>query len=651
MMRKYHVRFGGGPTETCICSICNAPAAYPTPSRARRNSRVRTAETILGIIHERGSNGLPLNDVYRQLFNPALYLQAYGKIYRNRGAMTRGVTDETADGMSQRKIAAIIEALRNEHYRWTPARRIYIEKKHATRNRPLGIPTWSDKLLQEVIREILEAYYEPQFSPHSHGFRPGRGCHTALTEIQRTWKGTVWFIEGDISQCFDQLDHMVLMSILREKILDNRFLRLIENLLKAGYLEAWRHHPTFSGSPQGGIVSPILANIYLDRLDSYVEHTLVPLYTRGDKRRSNPKYYPLLQRRSRLNRKGHTEEAEQLLRCMRTLPSLDPNDPEYRRLRYVRYADDFLLGFAGPKREAQAIKQQIGVFLREALRLELSEQKTLLTHARTEAARFLGYEIVVAHSNTKINHRRKQRNVNGMIGLRVPREIIEAKCQGYRSGTRPRPRTELTNDSVYTIIAVYQQEFRGLAEYYQLAWNRSIRLSKLKWLMEWSLTATLADKLRISISEVYRRYRATIETSDGTYKGLEFRVERTGKSPLIAQWGGISLKRPSCGKRVVLDERPRRIYGSRTELVQRLLADTCELCGSTDNIEVHHIRGLRDLQRKGRADPPEWIKTMAARRRKTLVVCKSCHVAIAQQHRGKQANTSRRRAKGGMDSA
>jgi group II intron reverse transcriptase/maturase len=596
---------------------------------------MRTVETTLGIIHERGSNELPLDDVYRQLFNPALYLHAYGKIYRNRGAMTRGATDETADGMSQRKIAAIIEALRNERYRWTPARRAYIEKKHATKKRPLGLPTWSDKLLQEVIREILEAYYEPQFSQRSHGFRPNRGCHTALMEVQRNWKGTVWFIEGDISQCFDRLDHTVLMSILREKILDNRFLRLIENLLKAGYLEDWRHHATFSGSPQGGIVSPILANIYLDRLDRYVEQTLVPLYTRGDRRRNNPEYHHLLEQRSCLKRTGDTEGAEQLLRCMRTLPSHDPNDPEYRRLRYIRYADDFLLGFAGPKHEAEAIKRQIGGFLREALRLELSEQKTLLTHARTEAARFLGYEVAVEHSNTKINHRRKQRSVNGIIGLHVPREIIEAKCQNYRGGTRPRPRIELINDSVYTIIAAYQQEFRGLAEYYQLAWNRSIRLGKLKWLMEWSLTATLASKLRISISEVYNRYRATIETGDGIYKGLEVRVERTGKPPLVAQWGGISLKRPSFRKRVVLDERPRRIYGSRTELVQRLLADTCELCGSTDNIEVHHTRGLRDLQRKGRADPPEWIKTMAARRRKTLVVCKSCHAAIEQHRSGR----------------
>ncbi len=213
---------------------------------------MRTAETVLGIIRERGSRGLPLEDVYRQLFNPALYLQAYGRIYANQGAMTPGVTGETADGMSQDKILGIIEALRQERYRWKPARRSYIEKTNSTKKRPLGMPTWSDKLVQEVVRTILDAYYEPQFSPHSHGFRPGRGCHTALAEVHHKMQAVAWFIEGDISQCFDRLDHTVLTSILREKIRDNRFLRLIENLLRAGYLENWTYHATYSGTPQGG---------------------------------------------------------------------------------------------------------------------------------------------------------------------------------------------------------------------------------------------------------------------------------------------------------------------------------------------------------------------------------------------------------------
>jgi len=223
---------------------------------------MRSAETVLGVIRERGRRRLPLEDMYRQLYNPDLYLRAYGRLYRNDGALTPGVTAETVDAMSLEKIDRIIAALRHERYRWTPGRRGYIEKKHSTKKRPLGVPTWSDKLLQEVIRQLLEAYYEPQFSQHSHGFRPQRGCHTALREIYHRWVGTKWFIEGDIAACFDSLDHPVLVSILREKIQDNRFLRLIEHLLRAGYLEEWQYNATLSGSPQGAGGSPILSHIY-----------------------------------------------------------------------------------------------------------------------------------------------------------------------------------------------------------------------------------------------------------------------------------------------------------------------------------------------------------------------------------------------------
>ena len=242
-----------------------------------------TAETVLTVYSDRGRRGLPLEGVYRQLFRRDFYLRAYGRIYRNAGAMTPGVTGETVDAMSLVKIDRIIDALRREAYRWSPAKRVYIPKKTGKR-RPLGLPTWSDKLLQEVLRLLLEAYYEPRFSNLSHGFRPGRGCHTALQEITQRWRGVKWFIEGDIKGCYDNIDHQVLLSILAEDIHDNRFLRLVSNMLKAGYLEDWRYNATMSGTPQGGIASPILANIYLDRLDRFIEPTLLPTFNRGDRR-------------------------------------------------------------------------------------------------------------------------------------------------------------------------------------------------------------------------------------------------------------------------------------------------------------------------------------------------------------------------------
>lgn len=250
---------------------------------------MRNAETILNIIRQRGQRGLPVADAYRLLYQRDLYLRAYGKLYRNQGAMTPGSTVETVDGMSLEKIDTIINALRDERYRWTPVRRTYVSKKNGKR-RPLGLPTWSDKLLQEVIRSILEAYYEPQFSNRSHGFRPNRGCHTALRDVMQHGRATKWFIEGDLSACFDRIDHSVLEAILQERFQDNRFLRLMRGLLKAGYLEEWTFNATYSGVPQGGVVSPILSNLVLDRLDKYVETHLIPAYTRGSRRKTNPPY-------------------------------------------------------------------------------------------------------------------------------------------------------------------------------------------------------------------------------------------------------------------------------------------------------------------------------------------------------------------------
>lgn len=585
---------------------------------------MRNAETVLGIIQDRGRRGLPLEDVYRQLFNPELFLLAYGRISRNAGAMTPGVTAETADGMSLAKIGRIIDALRREAYRWTPVRRVYIEKKGSTKQRPLGIPTWSDKLLQEVMRLILEAYYEPQFNPASHGFRPARGCHTALDEVYHRWVGTKWFVEGDIAKCFDSLDHSVLETILREKIHDNRFLRLIGNLLRTGYLEEWRYNATLSGSPQGSVLSPVLSNVYLDRLDQFVETTLLPKHNRGDRRRLNPAWVRLRGRATRPEKAGHQDEANLLRRQTKQMPSLDSMDPAYRRLRYVRYADDWLLGFSGPRCEAEEIKREISEFLHNELKLELSETKTLITHARLEAARFLGHHIAVLHNDQK-RDRRGHRSINGQIGLRVPPDVVREACARYLRHGEPMHRPELAHDSVFSIVAQFQREYRGVVEYYRRAYNLH-QLNRLKWTMERSLTRTLALKLRTSVSKVYRRYVATIQTDQGPRVGLQVVVERgEGMKPLVARWGGITLARNT---KAVLDDAPLRICGPRTELERRLLANTCELCGSQDDIQVHHVRALKDLQRKGRATRPFWVEIMAARQRKTLVTCRTCHVDI-----------------------
>jgi group II intron reverse transcriptase/maturase len=579
---------------------------------------MQSAATVLGVLRERGRRGLPLNELYRQLFNPQLYLLAYGRIYANKGAMTPGATQETADGMSQAKIGRIIDAMRHERYRFAPVRRVHIPKKNG-KTRPLGLPTWSDKLVGEVVRLLLEAYYEPVFSERSHGFRPGRGCHTALREIASTWTGTAWFIEGDIADCFGSLGHDLMIKILAERICDNRFLRLVRNMLTAGYLEDWKWGATLSGAPQGGVASPILSSIYLHKLDEFVETVLIPEYTRGERRARNPAYLDLQNQLARARRRGDRAQARELRRQMASLPSADPGDPGYRRLRYCRYADDHLLGFTGPKAEAEEIKQRLAQFLRDELGLELSASKTLITHARTGAARFLGYEITVQHNNTKATRRR--RTVNGQVALRVPLDVIKAKSAPYLRRGKPAKQKALTNGDDHTIVATYGAIYRGIVQYYLLAGD-VYRLHRLRWVMETSMLKTLAGKHRSSISKMAARHKAKIATPHGPRTCFEALIERDGRQPLVARFGGIPLHQRKTA--TVTDRQPIRVDYPHKELLTRLLAGTCEICQQPGEVEVHHIRKLKDLGAPGPLQP-QWAKAMADRRRKALVVCASCH--------------------------
>ncbi len=579
-----------------------------------------TAESYLNIIQDRGKRKLPLDDVYRQMFNPDMYLRSYAKLYKNQGAMTPGTTEETVDGMSQDKIANIIEAIRFERWQWKPVRRVEIPKRKGGK-RPLGMPSWSDKVVQDVIRSILEAYYEPQFSDYSHGFRPNRGCLTALSEIHNVWIGTKWFIEGDIKGCFDNIDHHILMNILRENILDNRFLRLIEGALNAGYCEEWTYHPSLSGSPQGGIVSPILSNIYMDRLDKYVEETLIPIYTRGHRRKGHPHYKRIGDMVDYYRKKGQLDKAEDLRREMQQYPSQDPKDPDYRRLRYIRYADDFLLGLAGPMMEAKDIKDRISMFLGTELKLTLSAEKTLMTHAHTERARFLGYEIGIMAAPTKFDERRK-RSVNGKVGMYIPEDVIRTKRERYLRDGKPIHRPELLNDSEFDIIVRYQSEYRGLVNYYGLAQNLG-SLGYLGFTMATSLLKTLAAKNQTRLMTEVKRLKSTTPTSEGPRKCLKLIIPREGKKPLIAIFGGISLKRLK--NPVIIDQVILPYIRMRSEIIERLLNDTCEVCQSKERIEMHHVRKLAGLNKKGKREKPLWMKIMISRKRKSIPLCKRCH--------------------------
>jgi group II intron reverse transcriptase/maturase len=579
---------------------------------------MQEAEVVLGVLRERGRKGLPFTQLYRQMFNKSLYLLAFGNIYSNQGAMTPGASQETADGMSEDKIDQIIELMRHERYRFGPARRVYIPKRNG-KLRPLGLPSWSDKLVGEVVRLLLEAICEPCFSGRSHGFRKGRGCHTALREIEETWSGTVWFIEGDISDCFGSFSHEILLRILAEKICDQRFLRLIRHMLKAGYLEDWQYRDTLSGVPQGGVVSPILSNIYLHKLDEFVEREIIPRYTRGTGRAWNPAYRETEARRKRAWRHGDRAQARELRRQLRALPSTDPMDPGYRRLRYIRYADDVLLGFTGPKAGAEEIKAELAIFLRETLALELNQDKTLITHARTQRARFLGYQISVQHCDTKLTNGR--RSVNGRIALHVPPDVIKAKCAPYRQRGKPWHRPRLQNLDDYDIVRIYGAEYRGIVNYYLLA--RDVwRLRTLRWYAETSMLKTLGAKHRCSVTKMAARHKAKAVTPDGPRICFEARKHREGKKDLVARFGGIPLKRDR--RAVITDPVPARINYPRKELIRRLQRRLCELCEHGTTVTVHQVAGLRQLGQPGPGQPA-WAALMAKMRRKTLIICAGCH--------------------------
>lgn len=581
---------------------------------------MQSAQAYLEVVSQRGERRLELRRVYRNLRNRELFLLAYGKLYANKGALTPGTNPEdTVDAMSLERIDRMIAELKTGTYRWDPSRRMYIPKGNG-KYRPLGIPGWEDKLLQEVIRMVLSAYYEPQFSTMSHGFRPGRGCHTALNAIRRQWAGTKWFIEGDIRQCFDEIDHDKLLSIIGRNIKDERLLKLLRQMLKAGYMDNWRFHRTYSGAPQGGVLSPLLSNIFLNELDRFVEEDLIPEYTRGTSRRNNSAYAHIQSLMAKAQRHQDRAWHKELAKELRTMPSKDVNDPKFRRLKYVRYADDFLLGFIGPRSEAENIKRRIGRFLAE-IGLTLSEEKTVITHATKGRARFLGYDIHVARADTR--YHKGKRTANGKVMLTVPYDVRQAWVKRYMKRGKPQKRPALLHLSAYDIVMSYQLEFQGLVNYYKLAYNVST-LHQVKGVFQMSLVDTLACKHDRTRRWVYRNF---YRRQPNGYKAIEVTVPREGKRPLIARFGGQPIRRDLTA--VIQDSKARPMIGT-TEIVRRLSADKCELCGSKEGINVHHIRRLKDLQRRyaGKRQPPNWVKQMIALRRKTLVVCKTCHHAI-----------------------
>ena len=593
---------------------------------------MRSPERVLNSLNEHSKDSsYKFERLYRILFNEELFYVAYQKIASNGGSTTKGSDGRSIDEMSLARIETLIASLKDESYQPHPSRRVHIPKKNG-KTRPLGIPAFEDKLVQEVVRMILEAIYEGHFETTSHGFRPKRSCHTALLHIQKTFSGAKWFIEGDIKGFFDNIDHDVLVGILRERISDDRFIRLIRKFLKAGYVEDWTFHNTYSGTPQGGIVSPILANIYLDKLDKYVKE-YIQHFDKGTKRRPGKESNNLANERKRTVRKlkkvkDGTEKAALVARLKAieqeraAFPSGDEMDGSYRRLKYIRYADDFILGIIGSKEDVLRIKEDIKSFLSESLALELSEEKTLITHTG-KSAKFLGYEITV----TRNNHQR--RDVQGRLrrtyGKRVRLNVsmatlrdklleygaMEIKLRNGKEVWKPKCRSGLIFNDDLEILDRYNRETVGFCNYYLIA-NNCVVLHNFRYIMEYSMYKTFAGKYRSTVRKINKKYR---------YNKL-FTVKYEQKGAIKSRtFYKTSFKRRTTAFNGSCDIEPYSIADvSRTNLTDRLKAEKCELCGATGKLIMHHVRNLKDLKGK-----ESWKRLMSARKRKTIALCPSCH--------------------------
>ena len=597
---------------------------------------MRNPENVLNSLQKHSENPeYKYERIYRNLFNREMFLQAYQNIYSSQGNMTEGTDGKTIDAMSIERIDRLIASLKDESYKPFPSRRVYIPKKNG-KKRPLGIPSVDDKLVQETVRMILSAIYENSFEDVSHGFRPSKSCHTALRQIQNRFVRCKWFVEGDIKGFFDNIDHDIMIAILSKRINDDRFLRLIRKFLNAGYMEANQMHSTYSGTPQGGIISPILANIYLDQLDKFMLEYKKDFDT-GAKRKENKEYQKLAWKRHGLSVKAdkctdETERTEILAQIneldiqKRRIPCKNPMDSSFKRLQYVRYADDFIIGIIGSKADAEKVKADAGVFIMNMLKLEMSDEKTLITKA-TDKARFLGYDIRVTPQKNQYKRTKngvKARNFNGHIQLEVPTELIRKKLLSLEAmkidlstGTeiwKPVHRGKLAGREDLSILDQYNGEVRGLCNYYSIANNRS-KLHKFRYIMEYSMYKTFACKYRTTKAKIIEKYRINKDF------GIRYKV-KDGTEKIRTFWKGSLAHDPyPQGAEVDIIRKPKGILKlKKPSLAMRMKQNTCEWCGKTDtDVLVHQVRSLKELKCEN-----EWERFMKKINRKTLVVCKDC---------------------------
>ncbi len=457
---------------------------------------------------------------------------------------------------------------------------------------------------------VVRAIYERHFEDTSHGFHPNRSCHTALRDIKATFKGTRWFIEGDIKGFFDNIDHNIMIDILRERISDERFLRLIRKFLNAGYMEKWTYNNTYSKTPQGGIISPILANIYLDKFDKYIKE-YADNFNRGRGRRLTQEYQRNRNQRNALRWKLEAETDEnrqvelkskiaEMRKKMLDIPATRDIDDAFRRLKYVRYADDFLIGGIGSKEECEKIKADITTFMSDKLKLDISQEKTLITNAQ-EPAKFFGYEINTRRSmdHTRTRSGLQRRPWLGTIVLKVSYETVLKRLQSYdavlitqvnrKETLKPSSRKYMVNRQDADILAQYNLELRGFYNYYSIADNIGYFGWKFNYFMKYSMLKTLGRKHKRTVGQILEKYK------DGTDVIIPYKDSKGNAKQRVWYNGGFRCKRfTGIYEDNHYDYIPNTMY--LPTLVERLKERKCELCGAMGDLVMHHIRNINQLK-------------------------------------------------------
>ena len=543
-------------------------------------------------------------------------MAAYTKLKSSPGNMTPGIDKETLYGLDLPWFQNLQKELNTNKFQFRPARRLEIPKANGSGTRPLGIASPRDKIVQGAMLLILEAIFEPTFSKNSHGFRPKRGTHSALGQIKRTYTSVNWFIEGDISKCFDSFDHKLLVKLVERRVQDKGFTDLLHKALKAGYLFQGQFFSPDVGTPQGSIVSPILCNNLMHGLDDYVEK-LRGEFEIGTRHKVNPEW-------RRLSRLGQIKTIHR-----ENIGSRMHKDSGYKRLKYVRYADDFIIGIIGSKQDCIDLRDKIHAFLDQELSLKLNLEKTKITNAKESMAHFLGADIRITPLGKRPvikilrNGTSYMSSVNPRPQLLAPIKKLVAKLESKgiaKPGGRPTKWGHMFPFEVSHIVNHYYTMWKGISNYYSFADNYG-RLSSIHYILKYSCVLTLASKLKLGTArKVFKKF------------GKDLKVIVDNK--VVASFPQESYAKPSTFHNTAIAKiNPlARIdkLAMATFRTKNLFDASCSHCGSTDNIEVHHVRKLRDSSKAIKAD---WLTSMMSRmNRKQIPLCKTCH---SDYHRGR----------------